>query len=178
VRIVFNRHKFKQLVHYVCYRRSDKPSTLGAVKLNEILWLCDFLAYRELEEPITGARYVKRQYGPVPHQIVPVLNELQSEGVLKVKPTRYHGFEKASYTVLRPVSNDFLSPKEKDIVDRVITVVCDEHTAKSISEASHDDVWKIAEDGEEIPYFTIFANQGKITPEDLEWARMQLEQAG
>jgi Protein of unknown function (DUF4065) len=175
---VFNRHKFKQLVHYVCYRRTDRPSTLGAVKLNKILWLCDFLAYRELEEPVTGARYVKRQFGPVPHHILPVLGELETERALTIRDVTFHGKTKKVFTVLKPISGDFLSQREKTLVDRVIDFVCDENTAASISEASHDDIWKMAEDGEEMPYFTIFANRGTITAEDREWARMQLEQAG
>lgn len=174
---MFDRHKFKQLVHYVCYRRADKPSTLGATKLNKIMWLSDFLAFRDLGQSITGARYVKREFGPVPHQILPILNELQQEGVVKVTHTHYHGYDKASYKAFIPISNDFLSPEEADLVEGVIAFVCDENTATSISQKSHDDVWKMAEDGEEMPYFTIFANRGEITPEEREWAQFQLEQA-
>lgn len=33
-----NRPKFKSLVHYVIARRCDLPETLGAVKLNKVLW--------------------------------------------------------------------------------------------------------------------------------------------
>jgi hypothetical protein len=136
------------------------------------------LAYRKLGEPITGARYVKRKFGPVPAQIVSVLNQLTAEGTIKPKTSLYHGYEKMSYTVLKPTYPDFLSPKEKAIVDDAINFVCDQHTAASISEFSHDDVWKLAQDGEDLPYFTAFVKPGKITAEDLEWAQMQLEPTG
>lgn len=171
----FDRQKFKQLVHYICYRRSADLSSLGAVKLNKILWRADLVAYYQLGEPITGARYVKRELGPVPHQIPPVIRELENEGVLKVRDSAYHGFTKKEYKVYQPASDDFMTPEEKRIVDRAIEFVCDEHTATSISEASHDHIWKAAEDGEEIPYFTVFAKPGRVTDEEREWAQMQLE---
>ena len=75
--MAFNREKFKLLVHYICWRCSDDPSRLGAVKLNKTLWVADFTAYYEFGQAITGAGYVKRQHGPVPRVILPVLRELE-----------------------------------------------------------------------------------------------------
>jgi len=173
---VFNRLKFKALVHYICYRCFNvDPSSLGSVKLNKILWLSDFMAYRDLQEPITGARYVRRPLGPVPHQILPVLNDLEAEGALTVSETKFHGKPKKTYSVHKPASDDMFTPEEKAIVDRMIDFVCDWHTAASISEFSHDHIWKAAKEGEEIPYMTVFAKPGTITQEDRDWARFQLE---
>ena len=64
-----DREKFRSLVHYVCWRCADDPAKLGRVKLNKILWLTDFTSYYETGKPMTGARYVKRQFGPVPSAI-------------------------------------------------------------------------------------------------------------
>ena len=172
---MFDREKFKALVHYICYQRSHDPSTLGAIKLNKILWLCDFISYLKWKDAITDARYVRRRLGPVPHPIVPILRELESEGVLTVRDTYYHGYKKAEYLVHRVASGDFLTPEEKMLVAKMIDFVCDEHTATSISERSHHDVWKAAQDGEEIPYYTVFVNPGDITQEDRDWAHFQLE---
>jgi hypothetical protein len=172
---MFERDKFKSLVHYVCSRRQDDPASLGSVKLNKILWLSDFSAYYASGKPVTGARYVKRQFGPVPHQILPVLKELEAEGALTTRDVFFHGKQKKEYVVRRPISGNFLEPDELDIVEKTIDLVCDRHTATSISEASHGDVWKLAKDGEEIPYYTVFARPGDITDDDREWAQMQLE---
>jgi len=89
---MFDREKFKSLVHYICWRCKDDPSKLGAVKLNKTLWVADFTAYYNSSHPITGARYIKREHGPVPHATLPILNELESEGALFVRDTRFHGF--------------------------------------------------------------------------------------
>jgi hypothetical protein len=169
------RQKFKTLVHYVCSQRADSPATLGAVKLNKILWLSDLKAFYKLGQSITGARYIKRQFGPVPAAILPVLAELENEGVLTIRNVEHFGKQKKEYIVHQYASDDFLLPEELKIVKKTINIVCDEHTATSISYASHDHIWKAAEDGEEIPHFTVFAQPGSITAADREWARMQLE---
>jgi len=174
---MYDKTKFKTLVHYICAQRSGDPSSLGAVKLNKILWLSDFRAYYLLGEPITGARYVKRQFGPVPHQIIPVLKELESEGAISIKEAQHFGKPKKEYIIKYGASIDYFPEEQKRIVDWAINLVCERHTASSISEASHDNVWKAAEDGEELPYYTIFAEPGKIMADEVEWARMQLENA-
>jgi hypothetical protein len=174
---MYNKTKFKNLVHYICAQRSSDPSSLGATKLNKILWLSDFSAYYSLGDSITGARYVKRQFGPVPHQIMPVLKELESEGAVETRDVSHFGKRKKEYVVRYGTSIDHFNDEEKAIINKTIKLVCDDHTAASISEASHDHIWKAAEDGEEIPYCTVFSMPGEITEDELEWAKMQLESA-
>jgi hypothetical protein len=169
-----NRDKFKALVHYVCSLRSARPDTLGAVKLNKILWLAEISAFYRLGNPITQARYIKRKFGPVPAPIMRTLRELDQDGVLSVRDASHYGLQKKEYIVYIPATEDFLSLEEAAIVKEMVDYVCDEHTAASVSEATHDHVWKAAEDGEEIPHYTVFANAGKITDEDRGWAKDQL----
>lgn len=166
--------RFKQLVHYVCSTCADDTAKLGAVKLNKILWLADLNSYYHLEHPITNSRYVKRRFGPVPSRVVGALRELELEGALIVRSAPHFGKRKTEYIVRKPAGVSFLSPEEKEIVDRVIAWVTEHHTATSISNWSHDHIWRAAQDGEEIPHFTVFANPGEITDEDREWARLKL----
>jgi hypothetical protein len=172
---VANADRFKNLVHYVCSLCSADPTKLGAVQLNKALWLSDLKSYYELGQPITHARYVKRQYGPVPSRILPVLRELEQDGLLTMQDADHFGKRKKEFLVHQSASGDFLSPEENKIVKETVAFVTEEHTAASISEASHDHIWKAAEDGEELPLFTVFARPGKITDEEREWARLMLE---
>jgi len=172
---VTDTSRFKKLVHYVCWQCADDPTKLGAVKLNKVLWLADLNSYYHLDKPITNARYVKRQYGPVPSRVVEVLRELELEGALVVRSVDHFGKRKKEFIVRHGADADFLSPEEKEIVDQVIAWVTERHTAISISNWSHDHIWQAAKDGEEIPHFTVFANPGEITDEDRTWARLQLE---
>lgn len=174
----FDREKFKALVHYVCWRRKDDPEkSLGATKLNKILWLVDFVSYYQSGIPVTGARYVKREFGPVPGAIMPVLAELERDGSVFSRKVLFHGRSKTDFIVAKEPAVEF-SEDEAAVIERMITFVCDEHTAKSISEKSHDHIWHSAEDGEDIPYHTVFAVRGEITDSDREWARQQIEEIG
>ena len=175
---VANPNRFKNLVHYVCSLCSADPAKLGAVQLNKALWLSDLKSYYTLGQPITNARYVKRQYGPVPSSILPVLRELQQDGVLTVQNADHFGKRKREFIVHKIASSDFLSSEENQIVKDVVAFVTEEHTASSISEKSHDHIWKAAEDGEELPLFTVFAKPGKITAVEREWAQLKLEGSG
>lgn len=167
--------KFKKLVHFVCSLCSADPTKLGAVQLNKALWLSDLKAYYELGQPITSARYVKRQWGPVPSSILPVLRELQQDGVLTIQNADHFGWQKKEYIVHTSASSDFLTPDENQIVRDTVAFVTEEHTATTISEKSHDHIWKAAVDGEELPLFTVFAKPGKITDEERKWAQFVLE---
>jgi hypothetical protein len=171
-----DRQKFKSLVHYVVSRRCKAPETLGAIKLNKILWLSDLKAFYQLGHPISEATYVKQEFGPVPKQIMPVLHDLEREGVLTVRDAPHYGKQKKQYDVHRLESGNFLEPEEQEIVDGIINHVCDEHTAASISEASHDHIWQAASDGEAIPLFTVFARPGRVTDMDRQWAQIKLEE--
>lgn len=171
---MYDAKKFKNLVHYICWKCSDNPSRLGSVKLNKALWLADLSAYYNTGNSLTGARYVKRQFGPVPRAILPTLQELERDGIIEIRNVRHYQYQKKEFSVKSPPAK-FLTDLERKIVDEVIGIVCDQHTATSISELSHDHIWKSAKEGEDIPAFTVFAVPGDITDEEREWARMELE---
>jgi hypothetical protein len=169
--MALDRKKFKLLIHYIC--SMCEPSQFGSVKLNKILWVADFQAYYELGKSITGARYVKRQHGPVPSTIVPILDELSLEGLLSITEEDFHGFPKRRFEAFGTPDLSRLTEDEIRIVNTAIKFVI-EHTARPISKLSHDHIWRTADDGEEIPYYTVFALPGEITESDREWARTML----
>ncbi len=167
--IVFDKPKFKDLVQYVCWRCKD-PTKLGATKLNKILWFVDREMYLRTGRPVTGSPYVKRQFGPVPKSINAAISELEGEKVLSTREVEYFGKLKREFFARSAPDLARFSPDEISLVDEIVDIVCGEHTAKSISEATHDRVWSLAEIGEEIPYFTVFADRpGELTEDDVAW---------
>jgi hypothetical protein len=168
--MTFDQEKFRTLVHYICWQCKEDPATLGSTKLNKVLWLSDFLWYRETGEPITGATYVKREFGPVPRAILPALRKLEEEGSIAIEETEYHGYAKRQFHVHTAPSTDCFTSDQLDLVNKVITYVCEGHTAKSISDQSHDHIWEAAKDGEEIPYATVFVTRGRLDDKDRAWA--------
>ena len=161
--------KFTELVHYVIGKQGN-PRKLGATKLNKILWYADTFAYRATGETITGERYVKRQYGPVPKKILATVESLERRGRILVREAGVPGRAR-EFVSLSDADVTVFSEKELSIVDVVIEHICNEHTASSISEMSHDKIWDIAELGEEIPIFAVLAGRpGVVTKEDRKWA--------
>jgi len=170
--------KFKALVHYVCWKCSDDPSKLGAVKLNKALWFSDVLSYADRGKPITDARYVKQQFGPVPKAILPILRTLEQENALRIEEVEYYGHRKRQYVALVEPDLSVFDESEIKIINKVIDVITDGHTAASISDLTHDEIWKLAEMGEEIPLHAVLASRlGKVTENDIKRAQERMEEA-
>jgi hypothetical protein len=68
------------------------------------------------------------------------------------------------------------SQSEIALINRITEYVSEKHTAASISLMSHDHIWKAASDGEDIPYFTIFANPVPVSESVREWALQEIEE--
>ena len=170
----FNQSKFSSLVHYVCSRCSD-PTKLGAIKLNKILWFSDRLSYVMTGQSIAGETYIKRQFGPVPEHILRTIRTLESSSDIVTRETHKHEFPKREFIALTEPDISTFSPQEISWVDQIIEAVCENHTAESISNISHDDIWKLAEIGEVIPLNAVLASRlGEVNERDMKWAREAL----
>ncbi len=164
--------RFERLVHYVC--ELCPRDKLGAIRLNKILWYADTFAYRLHGKTISGeTAYIKRQFGPVPQNILKALENLQETGALNVieKPSYSFGEIKREYHVLTGADVSCFSADERKIVRDVADIICHEHTASSISDLSHDIIWESANSGEEIPVKAVLAARyGPVTDADKKWA--------
>ena len=173
-----DREKLKALVHYICWQ-CDDPKTLGGTKLNKVLWYSDMSSYVRRNQPITGEKYVKRQFGPVAYHLLPILDELASEGRVIKRRVGYRGRPKDEFFALKEPPLDQFDAEEINLINRWIEYVCRQNTAESISHETHDIIWELAELGEEIPYYTVWASElGEVTPEDLQWASSEPVDAG
>lgn len=172
---MFNQDKFKALVQYVCWLSREDPSKLGAVKLNKVLWFSEVISFAKIGEPITGARFVKQKFGPVPKSIMPVLDMLQREGLLRIMEVEYYGHKKRQFVCQGDPNTDIFSKEELEIVDEVAASILNSHTAASISDLTHDAIWKLAGIGEDIPLHAVLASSlGTITEGDLKAARERM----
>ena len=166
--------KLKALVHYICSKCPDR-NLLGATKLNKILWYADALSLETRGEPITKETYIKRQFGPVPKHILEIIKKLEGDDAIAVKNTPFHKYEKKEFVSLKPPDLSLFTAEEISLIDDVIGEICFNHTASSISLASHDRIWELAEIGDELPLETIFASDlNEVTEADVKWAREAL----
>jgi len=171
---MFDAARFKALVHYVIARVED-PSQLGGVKLNKIVWFIDGQAYLRTGKTLTGARYIKEPQGPVAKAMLPLLRQLQEEGAIAIESVDYYGRGKWQYRSLRDAKTNLFSKEELDYIDEITDIIALHHTAKSISEATHGPAWKLARNGEDIPFHAVLAEDLQpVTEEDIAWAKERM----
>jgi len=78
--------KFKNVLLYLAEQCAGKPN-VGETVINKLLYFCDFNYYEIYEEHLTGAKYIKRQYCPVPIGIENIIEQMQIDKMIEVIPT-------------------------------------------------------------------------------------------
>jgi transcriptional regulator with XRE-family HTH domain len=150
-----NLHKFKNVLLYILERCAGKPN-VGETVLYKLLYFSDFNHYELYEEHLTGARYRKLHFGPVPQSIDSIINQMIDNKQLHRVKTEYQGFAQTRYLPLEKADLTKLHASEKEIIDRVIDQMSD-WSAVAISKYSHKDMpWVATKEGKEIQYELVF----------------------
>ena len=169
-KITFEESKFKELLLYIAGRCEDDPH-FGAIKLNKILFLSDFVAYAETGKPITGAEYEALEFGPAPRLLRPIRDEMQEDKDLVVQKRLRFAYSQHRVIPLREPNLSMFTAEEIALVESIIDV-CHGETGKDLSEFTHGlRGWQIADYKEVIPYSTIFLSEEPLTKADVDRAR-------
>jgi len=148
-------NKFKNVLLYILERCAGKPN-VGETVLYKLLYFSDFNYYELYEEHLTGAKYRKLPFGPVPQKLDTIINQMIEKGQLQRVKTDYYGYPQTRYLPLRKADLTELRASEKEIIDRVIEQMSD-WSAAAISNYSHKDMpWLASKEGEEINYELAF----------------------
>lgn len=162
-----NYEKLKAAIHYICEKASGKDS-LDHIKLNKILWYSDVQAYMALGVSITGERYIKKPFGPVTQKNKVAVTDLQNDGAIKSgKSPNDSGYWQTRLDVLQEADTNLFTGEELKILDEMIKYVLGKPSTgpRGISEQTHGEIWELAEDGEQVPLYTVFAETiGTNTP--------------
>lgn len=172
-KIKFDSNKFKQLFLYILEKCGSKPN-VGETVLYKLLYFCDFNYFELYEKSLTGMKYKKMKFGPIPDQTLfnPIIKEMRQSGVVErvSRPylndtiqTRYLNFVEADLSVFGP---------DMDKVIRVVDSVIERlsgMTARQIEDHSHRDYpWQAHEYDEEIDYSTVFFRSGEFANRDYD----------
>lgn len=164
---------FKNVLLYILEKCAGKPN-VGETVLYKLLYFSDFNYYELYEEHLTGAKYKKLPFGPVPHKLHTVINQMIEEGTLKRVKTEYHGYPQTRYLPLEKADLQRLKASETDIIDRVIEQMSD-WSAAAISNYSHKDLpWEVTDEGNDISYELAFYRE---TPYSVRNYGDEIEQA-
>ncbi len=166
-----NEKKLAELILYISQKCANDP-TFGATKLNKILCYSDFLFYAYHDRGITNVEYQKLPNGPAPRQLIPVRNELIENGDLGMQEIVLKSGETQKRTVnLRSPNLDLFIGSEIAMVDRMIEGM-QGVKAEDVSEMSHTLVgWLVADEGDTIPYNTIYFSNPPLSEEEILHAR-------
>lgn len=148
-------NKFKNVLLYILERCAGKPN-VGETVLYKLLYFSDFNYYELYEEHLTGAKYRKLPYGPVPQKLDTIIGQMIEKGQLQKVKTAYHGYPQTRYLPLVKADLTELKASEKEVIYRVIEQMSD-WSAAAISNYSHMDMpWLASKEGEEINYELAF----------------------
>ncbi|MEQ8788021.1 MAG: Panacea domain-containing protein [Pirellulaceae bacterium] len=158
-------NKFEELILFLC-QRSLTDGEFDAIKLNRLLFFADFAAYANLGRAITGEPYQKLESGPAPRRIAATLRELQEAGDLALAEQDRFGWRQFRGVALRSPALSQFGPEEIALVTELIDHFW-EKSATEMSRLSDEfDGWKIAYEGETIPYEVALLKTVKATAAD------------
>ena len=147
--------KFKNVLLYILERCAGKPN-VGETVLYKLLYFSDFNYYELYEEHLTGAKYRKLPYGPVPQKLDKIVLQMIEKGQLQRVKTEYHGYPQTRYLPLVKADLTELKASEKDVIDRVIEQMSDWSAAMVTNYAHGDKPWKATGNNEDINYELAF----------------------
>jgi transcriptional regulator with XRE-family HTH domain len=148
-------NKFKNVLLYILERCAGKPN-VGETVLYKLLYFSDFNYYELYEEHLTGAKYRKLPYGPVPQMLDTIIGQMLENGMIQRIKTEYYDKIQTRYIPLAKADLTKLKASEKEVIDRVIEQMSD-WSASAISSYSHKDMpWLASKEGEEINYELAF----------------------
>lgn len=163
----FNKEKLKSIILYILNKCGGKPN-IGETVLYKLLYFADFDNYELRGESISGMRYVKLQYGPVPHaaEYGSAIKDMLADGKLKIISQTYHGMPQKRYIALSDYDMDGFVSSEIKIIDAVISRLSDMN-AVQIEDYAHDDIpWKAAREKQVIDYDLAFLRSPKFSRQD------------
>jgi transcriptional regulator with XRE-family HTH domain len=147
--------KFKNVLLYILERCAGKPN-VGETVLYKLLYFSDFNYYELYEEHLTGAKYRKLPYGPVPQKLDTIIGQMMENGMIRRIKTEYYDKMQTRYIPLAKADLTELKASEKEVIDKVIEQLSD-WSAAAISNYSHKDIpWLASKEGEEINYELTF----------------------
>lgn len=164
--------RFENLLLYVALKCEGDP-TVGATKLNKLLFFIDFAAYAQFGQPISGVEYQKLQYGPCPREVLEVRRKLETENRIRVRTSPVFGYEQQKIMVLERPPYEAFKPQEIELIDDVIRAHWGRPTSEVVAISHRHPGWVGAQMFETIPYFTVFLAEenGPTSKKTEEWAR-------
>lgn len=145
-----NIEKFEQMYFYILKYFNDRGKGVPKTKLAKLLYLADFRNFFEELQPMSGVRYVHRQYGPLADDFLSLTDELYDAG--KIRITELSG---GAFLIKPAIYNpnfNKLSDGEKKKINEICEAWEERQTQEIVNYTHEQKPWSSCRDGEYIPY--------------------------
>jgi hypothetical protein len=154
--------KLRELILLIAEWSQTDPK-FGAIKLNKLLFHCDFSAFLTFGEPITGQEYFALPQGPAPRRLKPLTEKMKKDEELAYQEVSFHGRLQKRPIALRSPHLSKFSADQVKLIRQTVEKFWDQ-TATQMSDESHLFFgWKVARERETIPYSTALVGRRQPT---------------
>lgn len=138
-----DRRKYKSVILF--FANKIRNDTLGKVKMMKLLYFSDFDFYEKNGVSITGDKYVRLPLGPVPEMGEEILNEMESEGLVKIERIKMPNLSNDKHLIvpIKPISVENISPDELEMLE-TIAQKWEKFSGREMTNASHGEAPWIA----------------------------------
>jgi hypothetical protein len=159
---VYDEGKLRELLLYIAEQlQTDRAG--GATKLNKVIFFAEFTHVRRHGVAISGCRFQKLPYGPAPHRLIPVRNQLVANGDAELIAEDFLGRPQHRVVPRRPADTSVFSAEELVTIDAVLEQLAG-MTAAQVSDLSHEEPgWRLTEEGATIPYATALLGYPQVS---------------
>lgn len=148
-----NTKKFRQM-YFACLRyAANDHGSVPKTKLAKLLYLADFTNFFKELEPMSGVKYRRLEYGPVPDVFFSMTDDLFEQGKINIEVLD----RGAQMVSLRTTDNDTseLNKDELNKIKEICELWKDKPTQELVNFTHEQKPWKMCRDGEYIPYSLI-----------------------
>jgi hypothetical protein len=144
-----DRAKLKQAVHFICATATGLP--LGLTRLYKVLWFVEKESFLATLAPVLGIEFVKGPFGPMPPMAREICGELHAEGKVRMTTLQKGLYSYVDLESLAEPDTGRLSADEIHAIRDLTFEICTEHTARSISDLTHNAIYGMLSMGEPYP---------------------------
>lgn len=151
-------NKYKEMLvetlrRYYKYTGKAVPKTFFA----KLIYFVDFAWFYENLRPMSGMKYRRDTYGPVPDQFFRVTDNMVEDGELDLEIKRIPGRKKPAQLISLGVDmmdepNQYLAEKEIELIDKVVRKWQNANTDEIVNFTHRQMPWQVTRPGEFIPY--------------------------
>lgn len=171
------QNRLRQLVLYVA-RRCETAKRFGGIKLNKILWKSDFDSFAMRQIPVTGRRYQREKFGPIPREMLPLHREMQQKGLIRIELVDF-GEDVVEHRTIAVVAPDLelFTPDDLRFVNAAIQYYWN-LTGMETSDDSHGVAWQTRANGDPMPYELAFLSDKLLGPKQKLQAKRLMSERG